>query len=167
MILLHSWWWASRFYDGFSDSQDLSPLGIPISTVTGWLTQQDTCFMCIWYFEFRTPSFLSRPVDANVCTCLGFSPHVCWLSHPPFFVCASFAGLFFSCFVLHVWFDYRFLQTVGLGLVPCYNCGLSEVSVNAFWCLKWNEIGVLYSFNYVALCHDSLCGLLSCCPGMS
>lgn len=88
MILLHSWLWASHFYDGVFDARHLRLLGLPISTVTGWLTQQDTSFMCIWYFEFRTPSSpSSQPNDADVCTCLWFSVQVCWLSHPPLFFC--------------------------------------------------------------------------------
>lgn len=139
MTVSFTFLWRFLWYSTF---EHLIEDKVSISTVTGWLTQQDTCFTCILYFGFRTPSFLPRPDDAKVC--LWFSPQVCWLSHAPFFsVSLCFlCSPSFPCFVPHVWFDYRFLQTVSLGLVLCYNCGLNEVSINAFWCLKlpWSPL---------------------------
>lgn len=52
--------WCSTFEHLIEDK-------VSISTVTGWLTQQDTCFTCISYFKFWTPSFLPWPDDAKVC----------------------------------------------------------------------------------------------------
>lgn len=118
---------------------------LPISTVTWWVTQQDTCLLNIMKTALL-PLLTWR-------TCPWLCPQVLpgmWVRPSPSYLCllASFPVLFFSCFVPGVWFDYRFLQTASLGLVLHYNCGLNEVSVNAFWWLKlpWSPL-------LVQLCH--------------
>lgn len=121
---------------------------LPISTVTGWVTQQDTCLLDL--IILKTPLLLSGPDDRiYLWLCPQVLPGMWVKSSPSFlYLLAYFPVLFFSCFVHGVWFDYHFLQTVSLGLVLHYNCGLNEVSVNAVWCLKlpWSPL-------LVQLCH--------------